>query len=58
MDVLDFLMGERVDRTGARLLRTELLGELVVIGVSGQILELSGYLLLFCLLSSAAHLTP
>ena len=52
MDVLDFLMGERVDRTGARLLRTELLGELVVIGVSGQILELSGYLLLFCLLSS------
>ena len=37
---------------------TELLGELIVIGVGGQVLELSGYFLLFGFLTSAAHLTP
>ena len=53
-----FDIGERIKRTRTRLLGTELLGELIVIGVGGQVLELSGYFLLFDFLTSAAHLTP
>ena len=53
-----FDIGERIKRTRTRLLGTELLGELIIIGVGGQVLELSGYFLLFGFLTSAAHLTP
>ena len=42
-----FDIGERIKRTRTRLLGTELLGELIIIGVGGQVLELSGYFLLF-----------
>ena len=51
-------IGKRVEGTRTGLLRTELLGKLIVIGVGGQVLELSGYFLLFGFLTSAAHLTP
>ena len=53
-----FDIGERIERTRTRLLGAELLGELIVVGVGGQVLELSGYFLLFGFLTSAAHLTP
>ena len=43
-----FDIGERIKRTRTRLLGTELLGELIIIGVGGQVLELSGY---FCCLA-------
>ena len=56
--ILGFDIGKRVEGTRTGLLRTELLGQLIVIGVGGQVLELSGYFLLFGFLTSAAHLTP
>ena len=56
--ILGFDIGKRVEGTRTGLLRTELLGKLIVIGVGGQVLELSGYFLLFGFLTSAAHLTP
>ena len=46
-------IGKRIGRPLARLLRAQLLGELIVIGVGGQVLELSGYFLLFGFLTSA-----
>ena len=58
MRILLFDVGERIERTGTRLLGIELLGELIVVGIGSQVLELTGYFLLFCLLTSAAHLTP
>ena len=49
-------IGKRIGRPLARLLRAQLLGELI--GIGGQVLELPGYFLLFCFLTSAAHVTP
>ena len=43
--ILGFDIGKRVEGTRTGLLRTELLGKLIVIGVGGQVLELSGYFL-------------
>ena len=56
--ILGFDIGKRVEGTRTGLLRTELLGKLIVIGVGGQVLELSGYFLLFGFLTSAGRLTP
>ena len=38
--------------------RQQLFCQLIVVGIGGQVLELSGNFLLFCFLTSAAHLTP
>ena len=45
-------IGKRIGRPLARLLRAQLLGELIVIGIGGQVLELPGYFLLFCFLAA------
>ena len=58
LSIFGFDVGEGVKRTRTGLLCTKLLGKLIVIGVGGQVLELSGYFLLFGFLTSAAHLTP
>jgi hypothetical protein len=49
---------ERISYVGALLLNAQLLGEFVVVGISCQVLELTGYFLLLGFLTSAAHLTP
>ena len=51
-------VGERVRRAHSRLLLAQLFCQLIVVGIGGQVLELSGNFLLFCFLTSAAHLTP
>ena len=56
--ILGLDIGEWVERTRTGLLCTELLGKLIVIGVGGQVLQLTSNFLLFCFLTSAALLTP